>query len=221
MRRFEFIVDRAHSKAVNEAIADVRRVGVTAVVVAAVLGLVSAWLIVRDRPWAYILAAVVILAAATALWVALWAPRRISNIEKLYAQGILVPTIVADVRKRGLTLLALIDVSKPRTAPQYALVARNVRHLPGHSVRQGERVPAVAVLGDKAGRASGDTWHVTTAMPLAWGTRDQDTIVAAVAAISDAEWGLLNSRAPLCARVRKAENQRLFLDHDDLPEELR
>ncbi|WP_342217085.1 hypothetical protein [Nocardia cyriacigeorgica] len=38
MRRFEFVVDRSHAHAVNEVVADLRRLRISAVVAAAVAG---------------------------------------------------------------------------------------------------------------------------------------------------------------------------------------
>lgn len=221
MRRFEFPIDRAHANAVNETVADVRRLRASAIITTFVLGAGTAWLISLDHPWAYILAAVLAIGTATASWVALWSPRRIGSIEKLYADGSLVPAVVAEAGKRGVTIMALMDIAKPETpGVRYALVTRKVRSLPGHSVRPGERVPSISVLSDRSGRTTAGTWQVASPMPIAWATTDATVIEAAGAAIAEAEWNLLVAKVALSERVRRATDQRLLLDPHELPEEL-
>ena len=221
MRRFEFPVDRAHAKAVNETIADLRRVAVTSIVLALVLGGGAVWLISVMHPWAYILAVVLALGAATALWVAIWAPRRLGGIEQLYTDGALVPAVVSGTRKRGLILLALIDVGRPGAAPQYALVARKVKSLPGHRTEPGERVPSVSIRADRSPRPSTDSPQQFIPMPIAWATTDADIIARAVAAIAESEWKLLSDNIALADRVRQATNKRVILDPKTLPRNLR
>lgn len=222
MRRFEFPIDRAHAKAVNETVADLRRLRASALITTFVLGAGTAWLISLDHPWAYILAAVLAIGTATAMWVALWSPHRFGSIEKLYTEGSLIPAVVSETGKRGVTIMALIDVAKPETpGAHYALVTRKVRSLPGHSMHPGERVPSVSVLSDRSARTTAGTWQVASPMPIAWATTDATVIEAAVAAIADAEWNLLVAKVALSERVRRAADQRLLLDPQDLPQELR
>ncbi|MFD0361582.1 DUF3239 domain-containing protein [Nocardia sp. GCM10030253] len=220
MRRFEFAVNREHARAVNEIVADMRRLGALAIGAAVLLGLGTGYLIWLNHPWAYLLAVAFALGAVTALWVGLWTPRR-SSIDKLYADGELVPAVISETHPSGVVLLALVDVAKPEaTDPRYALVIRKVRDLPGHQKRAGERVPSVAVRTDRAPRQVGERWQSVSAMPIAWGTRDDAVIERARAAISEVEWRLLTDNLALADKVRRSSAKRLLLDPHQLPGDL-
>ncbi|MEV6772918.1 DUF3239 domain-containing protein [Nocardia sp. NPDC051030] len=223
MRRFEFAVDREHARAVNEVVADLRRLRVLAISAAVGLGLGSGFLIWLNHPWSYLLAVAFVLGAATALFIGLYTPHR-GRVDKLYAAGELVPAVVSETNGKGATLLALVNLAKPSAdGPRYALVTRTVRTLPGHRPRTGERVPAVTVRIDRAPTSVGvsDLWQSVSAMPIAWGTRDLNIIERARGAIREVEWQLLTDNLDLAAKVRHADAKRLLLDPRQLPEELR
>ncbi|MBF6159968.1 DUF3239 domain-containing protein [Nocardia cyriacigeorgica] len=220
MRRFEFVVDRSHAHAVNEVVADLRRLRISAVVAAAVAAAVTAYLVWLNHPWSYLLAVASALGAVTALWVALWAPRR-SRIDQLYAEGELVPAVVSHTYPSGMVLLALVNVGRPDSGEtRYALVVRKVRALPGHEAKAGERVPSIAVRGDRASRTVGELRQTVDAMPIAWGTRDGSVIERARAAISEVEWRLLSDNLALADKVRRSSAKRLLLDPQQLPGDL-
>ncbi|WP_027504241.1 DUF3239 domain-containing protein [Rhodococcus sp. UNC23MFCrub1.1] len=221
MRTFDFPVDRAHARSVNETLGDVRRLRISSVVFAVLLAGGAAWLYVLDHAWSYILCAVLAVAALMSLWVSVWAPRKVGSIDELYASSALVPAMVSETRPRGATILALIDIAKPETTvPHYALVVRNVRALPGHTMTEGERVPSVAVLSDRSARSISETWQMVSPMPVAWGTRDRTVLRTAIEAIDPVEWKLLRKNLSVSETVRQAENDQLLIDPHDLPEEL-
>ncbi|MFC4603484.1 DUF3239 domain-containing protein [Rhodococcus kronopolitis] len=219
MRSFEFPVDRSHAHSVNETFADVRRLRAASIVTALLFAGLAAWLFLLAHPWSYILGTVIALVAATSLWMAFWAPRKVGTVEDMYAKGALVPAVVAEVRPRGATLLALVDVAKPSAdRPHYVLVTRSVRSLPGHSIdRVGERVPSVAVLADRNTRSTADTWQMVSPMPIAWGTADARVLRRATDSIGGEEWNLLAKSIPLAPKVLAAENQQLPVAPGDLP----
>ncbi|MEV0763837.1 DUF3239 domain-containing protein [Nocardia sp. NPDC050435] len=220
MRRFDFPVDHSHAHAVNEVLADVRRLRVLAIAGAVVAGVIAAYLIWLGHAWSYLLAIAFVLGAVVALWITVWAPRKFS-IDKLYATGDLVPAVVSETHPGGVVLLALVDVAKPAAAdPLYALVIRKVRDLPGHERRAGERVPSVAVRNERAPRQVGERWQTVNPMPIAWGTTDGTVIERARAAISEAEWRLLTNNLGLAAKVRRSSAKRLLLDPQQLPDDL-
>lgn len=201
--------------------ADVRRLRVSAIVTAVILIAAAAWFFWMAHPWSYILGAVFVITAATSLWVTVWAPRKVGTVEDLYAQGGLVPAVIAETRARGVTLLALIDIAKPDAgSPRYALVTRSIRSLPGHELVEGELVPSVSVLADRTKNTISDTWQMVSPMPIAWGTTDASVIQRARAEISEAEWQLLVANIGLSGKVREAENQQLLVDPHDLPDDL-
>ena len=170
MADFQFTVDKAHAKSVNDTLADVRRLQISAVIFAIVLAAVGAWLISMGEVWSIIIGAVLAIGAASSLWVALWAPRKVGSVESLYADNPLVPAIVTEVHPRAATLTALIDIAKPAAgAPKYALVSRNVRLNP--KWRVGDRIPSVALRSDRSTRSKADTWQMVSPMPIEWEPR--------------------------------------------------
>jgi hypothetical protein len=223
VRRFEFPVDLAHAKSVNETLGDVRRLRWSSVVTGLLFAALAVWLFVLAHPWSYVVGVVVAVIALTSLWMAFWAPRKVGSIEDLYANGELVPAVVAVTRPRGATLLALVNTAKPSAdRPHYALVTRTIRTLPGHSLTHvGERVPSISVLSDRSTKSTSDTWQMVSPMPIAWGTRDPKVMRRAAEQISGAEWKLLAKSIPLAEDVPRAQNQQIPIADADLPDNLR
>lgn len=220
-RRFEFLVDREHARAVNEVAAYLRRLRAAAITMAILFGLGTGVLIWLNHPWSYLLAVAFALGAATALFVGLWTPHR-ARVDKLYATGTLVPAVISESTAKGTTLMALVNLAKPNAdGPRYALVTRTVKSLPGHRARPGERVPAVTVRIDRAPASVGELWHSVTMMPIAWGTKDLNVIERARQSIHDVEWQLLTDNLDLAAKVRRVDSKRLLIDPQQLPDELR
>ncbi|MFF0814924.1 DUF3239 domain-containing protein [Rhodococcus sp. NPDC003318] len=214
MRSFDFPVDTAHARSVNETVGDVRRLRWSAIITALLFVAVAVWLVVLAHPWSYVLAAVAVVVAVASLWMSFWAPRKVGSVEDLYANGELVPAIVAVTRPRGATLLSLVNTAKPGAdRPHYALVTRTVRSLPGHSLTNvGERVPSISVLSDRTTNSTSETWQMVSPMPIAWGTRDPKVIRRAIERIPNAEWNLLTKSIPLTEDVPRAHNQQLPVD---------
>ncbi|GAA4489373.1 DUF3239 domain-containing protein [Rhodococcus olei] len=218
MRHFEFPVDKTHARSVNETVGDVRRLRWSALITALLFVALAVWLIVLAHPWSYILGAVALVVAAASVWVSFWAPRKVGSVEDLYANGELVPAIVAVSRPRGATLLSLVNTAKPGAErPHYALVTRTVRSLPGHSLTNvGERVPSISVMSDRTTGSTADTWQMVSPMPIAWGTRDPKVIRRAIEQIPNAEWKLLTKSIPLAEDVPRAKDQQIPVDAADI-----
>ncbi|WP_037154960.1 MULTISPECIES: DUF3239 domain-containing protein [Rhodococcus] len=222
MRRFQFPVDVAHAKSVNETFTELRRLRASAALTAVILTALGVWFIWIATPWSYILGAVFCIGAATSLWVMLWAPRKMGSIESQYAAGDLVPAMVAEKLPGGALLLALVDIAKPGVEdPHYVLITRVVRALPGHAMERGAKVPSVSVLADRGANTGGRTWQLVSAMPIAWGTPDTTVLARATDEITEGEWALLHANIGLSEKVRKAKNQQLLIDPADLPDDLR
>ncbi|MGV8873842.1 MAG: DUF3239 domain-containing protein [Rhodococcus sp. (in: high G+C Gram-positive bacteria)] len=222
MRKFQFPVDVAHAKSVNETFTELRRLRASAALTAAVLIALGAWFIWIATPWSYILGAVFCIGAATSLWVMLWVPRKMNSIESQYAAGDLVPAMVAEKLPSGAILLALVDIAKPGVdEPHYALITRVVRALPGHALERGVKVPSVSVLADRGRNTVGRTWQLVSVMPIAWGTDDPTVIARATEEVTEGEWALLHANIGLSEKVRTSKNQQLLVDPADLPDDLR
>ncbi|MFY2786916.1 DUF3239 domain-containing protein [Rhodococcus sp. KRD162] len=222
MRKFQFPVDVAHAKSVNETFTELRRLRTSAAVTAVFLIALGAWFIWIATAWSYILGAVFCIGAATSLWVMVWAPRKMGSIESRYAAGDLVPSVVAEKLPDGALLLALIDIGKPGVdEPYYVLITRRVRALPGHAMERGAQVPSVSVLADRGRNKGGRTWQLVSVMPIAWGTTDQAVLARATDAITEGEWALLHANIGLSEKVRTSKNQQLLIDRAELPEDLR
>ncbi|MGC0362531.1 hypothetical protein ABH922_000515 [Rhodococcus sp. 27YEA15] len=220
MADFQFTVDKAHARSVNDTIADVRRLQISAVVFALVLAALGAWLLTKDAAWSIILGAVLLVGAVSSLWVAVWAPRKVGSVESLYEKSPLVPAIVTELHPRAATLSALIDIGKSTTGtPNYALVSRNVRLNP--KWRVGDRIPSVALRSDRSTRSKADTWQMVSPMPIEWGTRDSAVLARATAAISVSEWNFLQSKMADCEKARTHPDRRIPVDPADLPDSLR
>ena len=220
MRHFDFTVDRRHVHAVNEVVVGRRRLRLAALIATLVCATATAYLVRLGHAWSYPLALACALGAATALWVALWAPRR-TGIARLYADGELIPAVVSGFHSRGAVLLALVNVARRDSGEsRYALVTKKVRRLPGHRFAPGERVPAIAVRGDLTARTIGERWLPVDTMPIAWGTPDGVVIERARGAIDEIEWRLLADNLALADQVQRSSTKRLLLDPGQLPEGL-
>lgn len=222
MRHFEFTVDRAYAKSVNQTFADMRRLQVSAVIVALLFAAAAVGLILLGHPWSIILGVVVALVALTSVWVAFWVPKKVGSIEDLYAKSPLVPAVISEVHPRALTLLSLIDAAKPAAGrPSYVLVTRNVPIRAHQKQNVGDRVPSVALLSDRNTHSAADTWEMVSPMPIAWGTRDSSVRARAAEAIDQAEWEFLESKIPESEHVRTSPDQRVAVSEHELPESLR
>lgn len=222
MRHFEFTVDRAYAKSVNQTYTDLRRMQISAVILAVLLAVGAVFLILLSHAWSVVLGVVLIAGAVTSLWLAVWMPRKMGNIEDLYRKNPLVPAIVSELHPRAMTLLSLVDIAKPDAeGTAYALVTRNIPVLPGQKQSIGDKVPSVALLGDRGKRSTAKTWQMVSPMPIAWGTRDKSVRARAVDAIDQAEWKFLASKIDESETVRNSADQRIVMEPGELPEQLR
>lgn len=219
MRTFEFDVDQRQANKFNETLSDVRRLRMSALLLGLAFAAIALWVARGRETWELAIGAVLALAALGCVVISFWAPRRVGSIAGLYAKGPLVPAVVAEVSPRGATLLGLMDIAKPGTDPTPALVARQVRSLPGHTVEVGERVPSIGILSDRT-RNSGDTWQMTSVMPIAWGTSDMAVVRSAESQIDETEWQLLTSNINRAELARRTTDGRIELNDSEVPEDL-
>ncbi|WP_066908739.1 DUF3239 domain-containing protein [Millisia brevis] len=220
MRTFEFDVDQRHASKSNETLADVRRLRLSALILGLVFAAIALWVSRDGQTWELVIAAALGVAALGCVFISFWAPRRVGSMADLYAKGPLVPAVIAEVGPRGATLLGLIDVAKPGNESRPALVARQVRTLPGHKMAVGERVPSIGILSDRT-RHSSDTWQLASVMPIAWGTADMAVVRKAESQIDDAEWQVLTANINRAELARRTTEGRIELNDSELPDDLR
>lgn len=184
-------VDDAWVRKNNESLAEVRRLqwsaGILGVVVlAAGVGL----LVYNDfETWAWIVAAMAGVFALGCLAMIWYIPRKMGSMQHTYDTSELVPAIIAEVRPRGVTLLALVDRAVDRSAGKLpALVARTCGPIPGHEAKVGERVPCVAVVGNRSARGRDNLYQFISPMPVAWATSDKAVLRRVEKEIPAGEW---------------------------------
>jgi len=208
-------VDSTWVRQHNENLSEVRRLQWSAGILGAIVlaaGIVA--LVLADfASWAWILAAMAGLFALGCAAMVAYIPRKMGSLEQTYATSELVPAVVAEVRPRGLTLLALVDRAVDRSAGKLpALVTRSCEKLPGHDVRVGERVPSVAVVGNRSARGGDNTYQFISPMPIAWATGDATVIRRCEKEIPAGEWEKLRQSIDRVDEVSKLPTRLLPLD---------
>lgn len=208
-------VDPAWVRKHNENLSEVRRLQWSAGILGAIVlaaGIV-ALVLSGFASWAWILAAMAGLFAIGCVAMIAYIPRKMGSMEHTYATSELVPAIVAEVRPRGLTLLALVDRAVDRSAGKLpALVTRSCEKLPGHDVRVGERVPSVAVVGNRSARGGDNTYQFVSPMPIAWATGDVAALRRCEKEIPAAEWERLRQNLDRVDEVSALPTRLLPLD---------
>ncbi|AEF39263.1 DUF3239 domain-containing protein [Hoyosella subflava] len=218
MRTLDFLVDIPHARRVNEQLAELRRLQVSAGIFAVAMVGGAIGLFIVGQTWAIITAIVLIVAAAACAYAGIVAPQRAADLKKMYGEHELVPAVVTAVRPRGFTMMALVNLTRDRTRePRWALIPRRAQNLPGHRVKVGERVPCVAVTD--ASKMS-QYWQRVQPVPIAWAARDEEVLKRAQRAISKSEWIVLERNVK---RGEEAEKSRgyLTLTASELPSDLR
>lgn len=222
MRNLSFPLDLKHAKSSNENYTELRRLRVSALIVAvALLAGGIALFTLGSGVLTMIGVALVLIAVATAsLWFIL--PRKVGSIAHQYASGPLVGAMLADKRKHGVTILGLVNVSRePDTKPRYALVTRTSQPILGHPSVVGAKIPCAAVLADRTSKPQGDTWQTASLMPISWGTKDKAVIARATSEITVAEWDLIKRSLPRVDEIRVTRDQMVLLATEELPHILR
>ena len=205
-RLFDFDVDLDWARKNNESLGEIRRLQVAAVILG-VLFLAGAVVlgVVVGSVGALMIAFPLALFGLGCLAMVFYIPRKMGQIDEKYATSELVPGIVASVHPHVLTIIALADQAVDRSAGGVpALVTVSVEKLPGHNKKEGERVPCVAVAGNRSARGKDNLYQFLEPMPIAWGTSDKSVIKRAIKEIPEAEWETLRRNANRFEEVQKA-----------------
>ena len=211
---FPFTVDETHNKANNELFRDSRRLVVSAGVFGLIQLAVAAGVLLHfgGQPWVWMMAIALAVMALVSFGMMVVLPRKVGTAQELYDRYPLAPAIVAEVNERDLVLLALVDTTVDETGePRWALAARTVTRLAGHPRKVGERVPSVAVSGQR-NLSDREHWSEVTPMPISWATPDRSVIDRAADAIPAARWKRLEKSLDRLPEVRETPADLLVLD---------
>lgn len=199
----------------NENLSEVRRLQWSAGILGVVVLAAGVGLLVFSgfAVWGWMIGAIAALFAIGCLAMIGYIPRKMGSMQDTYSTSELVPAIVAQVRPRGLTLLALVDQAVDRSAGKIpALATRSCEKLPGHEVRVGERVPCVAVVGNRHARGGDNTYQFISPMPVAWATPDTAVLTRCIKEIPAGEWERLRQNLGRVEEVSARPISLLALD---------
>lgn len=205
-RLFDFDVDSTWARKYNEKLGEIRRLQIAAAILAVVcLGGAVVLGVVLGSVGALMIAFVLGLFGLGCLAMIFYIPRKMGQIDRTYATSELVPAIVANVHPHVLTLVALVDQAVDRSAGSIpALVTLSAQKLPGHDRKEGERVPCVAVAGNRSARGKDNAYQFISPMPIAWGTGDKDVIRRAAKQIPTEEWDTVRRNVGRFEEIQKS-----------------
>lgn len=203
MAIFHFDIDEDYARRNNELLKDTRRLQLSALIFAVIqiaIG-VGAWLYLGRDTMGWIVLVLFGIMALLTLSLMVIIPKKVGDPHQLYNTYELVPAVVAKVNPRDVVLLALVNTNMDlNDKPRLALAARTVTNISGHNRRVGERVPSVAVTGQRS--AGSEWWDQITPMPIAWATQDADTIKRAEKQIRHDLWNKLEKNIGKLDEVR-------------------
>jgi len=109
--------------------------------------------------------------------------------------------------------LELVDRAVDRRAGGMpTLTVRSCEKLEGHDVAVGERVPCVAVVGNRSARGKDNTYHFISPMPVAWATPDKAVLRRVEKEIPAGEWEKLRQNLDRYEEVAALPTHLLPLD---------
>lgn len=208
-------VDDAWVRKNNENLAEVRRLQWSAAILGVIVLAAGIGLLVYAKfaVWGWLIFTVAALFALGSLAMIAYIPRKMGSMQHSYSTSELVPAIVAEIRPRGVTLLALVDRAVDRSAGKLpALATRSCEKIPGHELRVGERIPCVAVVGNRNTRRGDNTYQFISPMPIAWATPDTAVIQRCITEIPAGEWERLRQSRDRVEEVAAQPTSLLALD---------
>lgn len=214
-RLADFPVDDAWVRKNNESLTEVRRLQWSAGILGVVVLAAGLGVLVYSgfEAWGWIVAVMAGMFALGCLAMIGYIPRKMGSMAHTYATSELVPAIVAEVRPRGLTLMALVDRAVDRSAGKLpALVARSCEKIPGHDLKVGERVPCVAVVGNRSARGRDNLYEFISPMPIAWATPDAAALRRLTREIPAGEWETVRQNLDRVTEVMGSPASILPLD---------
>ncbi|AZA10960.1 DUF3239 domain-containing protein [Corynebacterium gerontici] len=203
---FSFQVDNEYARQNNELLKDTRRLQLSALIFGILQFAIGAgfyfWL--QGGMGLIILFVFGILGLISFAMIPI-IPKQVGKPQQLYDAYELAPAVIAKVNPRDIVLLALVNMNQDGSLPpRWGLAARTVTNLEQHERTVGEKVPSVAVTGQRSARNT-STWDQITPMPIAWGTPDPAVVKRAQKAIPHDQWQKLEKNMDKLEAVRKTK----------------
>ena len=193
-RLAEIPVDNAWARKHNQNLGEIRRLQVSAGILGVLVLAAGAAILVSSgmAAWGWIVGGMAIAFAVGCLAMIFYIPRRMGSIQSTYDTSEVIPAVIAKVRPRGVTLLALADQAVERSSGGVpVLVARPCNPIEGVESKVGERVPCVAVVANRSARGRDNLYQFVSPMPVAWATPDKAVWRKVAKQIPEGEWDTL------------------------------
>lgn len=213
MKVFKFQVDAPFARKHNEMLKDTRRLQLSAVIMGLVLlGIgVAAYFLAKGQAWGWITLGVFAVMAVISWVVAVVVPSKVGTAQQLYDAYPLVPAMVVEVNPRDMVIMGLVNTNvDPQRPPRWGAALRTVSDIPGVKRSVGQRLPAVAVSGQRTLRDK-EHWTQISPMPIAWGTPDSDVIKKAKSAIPGEQWDMLTQASRRLKDVKETPYNLMVL----------
>lgn len=194
MKVFRFQVDTPFARKHNEMLRDTRRLQLSAIVMGLVLVGIGAvaYFLANGQAWGWITLGVFAIMAVISWIIAVVVPSKVGTAQELYDTYPLIPAMIVEVNPRDMVIMGLVNTNvDPALPPRWGAALRTVTDIPGVKRVVGQRLPAVAVSGQRTLRDK-EHWTQISPMPIAWGTPDSDVVKKAKSAIPGEQWDLLS-----------------------------
>ena len=140
-----------------------------------------------------------ILPGLIAFWNLYWyIMHRNASPKTVYESGLLIPAIITDIKPLQIVAMANMSTSDDDADVCWGVQRFSINELPLHNIKNGERVPCVAMFG---GSAFAKVWSMFEVHPVCWATADISVLQEAIIAINEDEdeWKILETLAQKAA----------------------
>ena len=208
-------VDNAWARTHNQNLGEIRRLQISAGVLGVIVLAAGIAVLLGSgmASWGWIVAVIAAAFAIGCLSMIFYIPRRMGSMQSTYDTSELIPGVIAEIRPRGVTILALADQAVDRSAGKVpVLVARPCAPIEGVQSKVGERVPCVAVVANRSARGSDNLYQFVSPMPVAWATPDKAVWREAAQQIPEGEWETLRQNIDRVGEVSAEVTRMLPLE---------
>lgn len=208
-------VDDAWARKHNQNLGEIRRLQISAGVLGVIVLAAGIAVLLGSgmAAWGWIVGVIAAGFAVGCLSMIFYIPRRMGSMQYTYDTSELIPGMIAEIRPRGVTILALADQAVDRSAGKVPiLVARPCAPIEGVPSKVGERVPCVSVVANRSARGSDNLYQFVSPMPVAWATPDKTVWREAEKQIPEGEWETLRQNIDRVGEVSAEVTRMLPLE---------